>query len=258
MNELRLTLSIVSHGQRDLVCALLRDLDRNVRTPLCAILTENIPESSFRALPSCGFPLEVLRNARLKGFGANHNGAFARCNTELFCVLNPDIRIESDPFGALLDAMREPSLAAIAPNVIDPLGRSEDHARSFPTIWEITGKALGLSRSRITTAGREIYHPDWIAGMFVLFRSTAFAKVGGFDEGYFLYYEDVDICARFRELGLRVAVCPSVHVVHAARRSSHRDLRYSLRHARSAARFFLRRPAQALGLKRLGSQVDLT
>ena len=76
----------------------------------------------------------------------------------------------------------------------------------------------------------------------MLLRSSTFESIGGFDERYFLYYEDVDLCARLRLLGLEVAQTPGAFVTHHARRASHRDLRYLRLHARSMIKFFLSRP----------------
>ena len=73
--------------------------------------------------------------------------------------------------------------------------------------------------------------------MFMLFRSEAFAAVGGFDERYFLYYEDADICRRLQGAGRPVVYVPAAEVVHDARRASRRDPRLALHHAASAWRF---------------------
>jgi GT2 family glycosyltransferase len=85
------------------------------------------------------------------------------------------------------------------------------------------------------------FSPDWIAGMFMLFRSELFREVGGFDERYFLYYEDVDLCFRLRQHGYEVILVPDARAVHFAQRQSHRNLRYLLWHVRSLVRFLLLR-----------------
>ena len=84
-------------------------------------------------------------------------------------------------------------------------------------------------------------YPDWVAGMFMVLRSETFRAAGGFDEGYFLYYEDVDLCWRLQRSGLRAALLPTVRAIHDARRSSHRKLRYLLWHGKSMLRFFAKR-----------------
>lgn len=246
-----LTLSIVSHGQASLVADLLEDLAQCVTTPLRVILTLNLPEPDTawrrRDYP---FEVEVIRNPSRKGFGANHNAALARTHTRLFCVLNPDIRLRADPFPVLASALEELTTGVAAPAVTDPELVPEDHARDFPSLFALVAKAFGSRPHTLAPSGQAIYHPDWVAGMFMLFRSDTLRALGGFDERYFLYYEDVDLCARMRARGLEVAVCPAAAVIHAARRESRRNPRYALWHLRSALRFLASQPRIALGLRR--------
>jgi hypothetical protein len=78
---------------------------------------------------------------------------------------------------------------------------------------------------------------DWVAGMFMLFAKKTFERLNGFNERYFLYYEDVDICARLNLAGLKVMVNPAARVVHYAQHSSHRSLKYLRWHISSLYRF---------------------
>lgn len=238
-NEL-VSVSVVSHGQGDLVATLLGDFAAKVRTPIEFLLTVNIPETLPFDPVRLDFPLRILTNTRPKGFGANHNAAFWESRGRYFCVLNPDIRLEHDPFPALVDCLKEPRTGVVAPVIRDPVGRLEDHVRSFPTPWTILHKAL-FGRGLDDAIGTE--YPDWVAGMFMLFPREVFDEIGGFDERYFLYYEDVDLCARLAAGGRRVRVCHAVSAIHAARRESRRSLRYMRWHLSSMLRFFLRRAA---------------
>ena len=245
------TLSVVSHGQGELVAALIADLERCVTTPIRVILTENVPDSRW-SRPGSGYPfeIEVIENRVPKGFGANHNAALTRARTSYFCILNPDIRLVANPFPLLCDALADGRIGVAAPLVTNSGLEPEDHAREFPSVFTLFAKALGSRPSTPPPVSGATYYPDWIAGMFMLFRSETLRSLGGFDEKYFLYYEDVDLCARLRERDLEVAVCPAVSVIHAARRASRRNLRYAYWHLSSAVRFFVSRPAIALGLHR--------
>ena len=78
---------------------------------------------------------------------------------------------------------------------------------------------------------------DWVAGMFVVFRRSAFEAVGGFDERYFMYMEDADICRRLRAVGYEVIVDKATIAVHDARRASRANLQHLRWHLRSALRF---------------------
>jgi len=235
------TVSVVSHGQISLVKQLLEDLSRYCSSELKVILTHNIPELEPAAPQPSKHRLEVVVNEHPRGFGANHNAAFRRCATPLFCVVNPDIRLKSDPFPTLAAALAEPRIAAVGPLVRDPQGNPEDSARKFPT-------ARSLLRKLVTAPSGPDYpvdggplEVDWVAGMFMTFRADAFNAVGGFDERFFLYYEDVDICHRLRGAGYAVVYDPRASVIHNARRASRRDPRLMAIHAASGLRYLLRR-----------------
>jgi len=233
-----ITVSVVSHGQRDLVARLLGDL------AVCScvseiILTQNVPEGEIVCPTSLLSRIRFIRNDRPLGFAANHNQAFRLCGNPMFAVLNPDIRFEGDPFPQLMDAIAVSGAAIVAPAVRNPHGALEDSVRRFPTFLGLLTKAVRLSSGKIHfDAGSEPFCPDWVAGMFMLFRRDAYADLAGFDEGFFLYYEDVDICVRAWLAGMKIVVCPSVSVVHDARRDSHRSIRHMRWHLTSMARYF--------------------
>lgn len=202
------------------------------------IVTRNIPESlAFVG----GDRVMLIDNTIPKGFGANHNAAFRHCSAPYFCPLNPDIALQGNPFGRLLSEIEATGASLAAPLVISPAGCIEDSMRLFPSFFSLMRKILGGADGRYPLAvGQASFHPEWVAGMFMLFRSQDFARLGGFDEDFFLYYEDVDICVRTWKQGMKITACPQVSVVHDARRDSHRSSRHLSWHLASMARYFLK------------------
>ena len=235
------TVSVVSHGHGALIAALLQDLAA-LDEPLRVLLTYNVPEEPLRIPHGIASRTTVVSNPQPAGFGTNHNAAFRLCETEFFCVINPDVRLPANPFPVLLSYLREPTVGLAAPAVLNPNGHIESTGRAFPTVPGLLQKAAGGSDGRTHfELGSPPVQPDWIAGMFLLLRSDAFASIGGFDEGYYVYYEDVDLCARLRHAGYELLLCPESTIVHAARRSSHRQPRFMLWHLQSMLRYFVRR-----------------
>jgi len=232
-----ITVSVVSHGQGELVAALLADLARCTCVSE-VLVTQNLPEGEIACPESLWPRLRLIRNERPKGFAANHNQAFQHCGTPLFAVLNPDIRLDGDPFPQLIEALTACNAGVIAPAVHNPNGAIEDSARYFPTLAQLFAKLLGLGDGRVAPDGQAPLAVDWTAGMFMLVRADVFRGIGGFDEGFFLYYEDVDFCARSWKAGYRVVLHPGVFVIHAAQRASRRRLRYMAWHASSMIRYF--------------------
>jgi len=230
--------SIVSHGQAELASRLLEDLARWGAPDLTITVLSNVPEPAPLIPPTLASRTERLVNEARSGFGANHNQVFRRCSAPYFCVLNPDVRLRSDPFPALLQALADPAVAVAAPAAVDPQGRIQDNARRLPSPLGIAGKLFSAPAGPDYPRAGGTVSVDWVAGFFMLFRAEAFRRMGGFDERYFLYYEDIDLCTRLRLAGQRIAWLPQVTVVHDARRRSHRSPRYLMWHLRSIARFF--------------------
>lgn len=237
-----ISISVVSHGQGALVYQLLSDLAQISReTGFEVILTKNIPEQLPFAIDGYPFSIKVIENNSPKGFGANHNQAFMSALGEYFCVVNPDIRIAEEPFPRLLSTLTNENVGIVAPQVVDPDGVLEDSVRRFPTPLSLMAKLFRINDGRYSVPhDGKPYAADWVGGMFMLFRTEDYKLVNGFDEAYFLYYEDVDICTRLWKKGRQVMANPSVLVTHDARRTSRHDLRYVMWHIESMARYLLK------------------
>jgi GT2 family glycosyltransferase len=235
------SVSIVSHGHDDLVTSLLSQLVEYNEHITKVIITHNIPGNINYS--NVAFPFEVIHitNREPLGFGENHNRAFENCCTEYYCVMNPDIILKDDPFGELLACSVEKKIAIIAPVIENIQGDIEDSARYFPTPFDLL-KKIFRSYDGIfpTDTNKNLIFPEWVGGMFMLIKRAQYEALSGFDESYFLYYEDVDLCLRAWRSGNGVALCKSAVVVHDARRTSHRKLKFLKWHMTSALRFFIK------------------
>jgi N-acetylglucosaminyl-diphospho-decaprenol L-rhamnosyltransferase len=235
-----LSISIVSHLQGAMVASLLEDIQRVGPGPaLEVILTLNLPEKLPFQPKDFPFPVAIIQNPRPLGFGTNHNRAFRRATGAYFAVLNPDLRLAENPFPILCASLEGGNpVGVIAPGVEEDGRRIADNARRFPTPIRIFKRILrSARRSDYPPAGRPI-PVEWLAGLFLLFPSQVFAAINGFDERYFLYCEDVDLCARLRLAGYEVLWDPRVSVIHQAQRHSHRRLNHLKWHVVSLIRFF--------------------
>lgn len=237
-HQMIITISVVSHGQMPLILNLMHDLQKLCSDqPIELILTLNTPEAITFDSSTYSYPIQVIENKLPKGFGANHNQAFERARGDYFCVVNPDIRLRDCPLPILIGCLQDPKIGAVAPGVLSPSGSLEDSARHFPTFKRIFGKLFQGQPAPDYALFGKCVDVDWVAGMFMVFDRRVYQKIGGFNERYFLYYEDVELCARLQLAGLRVVVEPSAQVVHHAQRSSHRNLKYLRWHIGSLLRF---------------------
>lgn len=232
----QISVSIVSHSHGTMVVDLVQQLLRCSEVSQ-VLVTCNVPEALD--LPSDP-RIRRIDNKLPKGFGANHNAAFALCHAPYYCVLNPDVHLGNNPFPVLLDCLGD-SVALCAPLVTSPDGAIEDSARRFPSFMGLFAKLCGVSDGRYRYGRNDDpFSPEWVAGMFMLFQAADYKALGGFDEKYFLYYEDVDLCVRLWRTGRRIEFCPRAVVVHAAQRASHRDPHHLAWHVSSMVRYFLR------------------
>lgn len=230
-----IAVSIVSHGHGEMVWSLVPQI---LACPEISklFLTINIPEN----VPEFPDPrVVIVRNESPKGYGANHNAAFKLNKYPCFCVLNPDIIFTGNPFPELLRGMGGSNVGLIAPLILGGSGQPEDSMRVFLTPWSLLKRVLGIELGAYVLAkDRAAIHPDWIAGMFMLFSSKAYSLVNGFDERYFMYCEDADICTRLWKSGYTIVGCLSTSVIHNAQRASHRSFKHLSWHARSMIRYF--------------------
>lgn len=227
-----ITVSLVSHGHDMPVAELVAQI---MAQPLVTrvVLTLNVPQTL--TLPDDD-GLVVINNATPKGFGENHNQAFVHAVGKYFVVLNPDVGLTPGLFDALVACQQATSAAVVAPSVLGTDGSPQNSWRRFPTVHSLMLKAMGRDSS-MTKPLRPVTYPDWVAGMCMLFDANAFRQLGGFDKRYFLYYEDVDICARAWLQGMLVAGCSKARLVHDGQLASHRQWRHLRWHLASMLRY---------------------
>jgi GT2 family glycosyltransferase len=184
------------------------------------------------------------------GYGAAINDGAQCTSGSHLAVLNPDVRFFTDDVvPRLMRHFEEGSVAIAAPALQLLDGRLQDSARRTPTPLNL------LIRRRIDPDRGAIRAPgdvDWVVGACFIVRRDVWDAVGGFDERYFLYFEDVDLCTRIRRAGWTVRFDPGVVAEHAWQGASRKSIMApaTRHHIRSAARFFASNPYCLVGLDR--------
>ena len=207
-------ISIVNHQNRDLVRACLGTLPdacRGLRWQ--ATVIDNLSQDGSLEMLAAEFPeVAVIANRLRLGFGANHNQVLHRLvadgSARHVLVLNDDTELAAEAVTRMVAALdRRPVLGAVVPTVLDGRGRPSATRLAYPTArsW------LRTDRCDVT----ELPDPQgWLQGACLALRVAALRQVGGFDERYFLFYEDVDLSRRLVEAGWSLGVCPEATVVH--------------------------------------------
>ncbi len=171
-------------------------------------------------------PLTIVESGRNGGFAAGCNLGWRAGSAPVVLFLNPDARITPDAVRSLATALvADPSLGAIGPLIRDDDGHLDPSQRSFPGLVTTWAQALFLHRvfpdaawtdelERRPEAYAAPGRPDWISGACLMTTRQVLERIGGWDERFFLYCEDTDICRRVRHLGLEVGFDPSVECGH--------------------------------------------
>jgi len=201
--------------------------------------------------------LRVLRNGANLGFGPACNRGAAIAGGDLLMFLNPDCRLATDAVSSLrahlASSMR---IGLLGVCVLDADGApARGNRRRDPTLrrvlattsrldrWQSRWPALAGVEMPTDKAGARpaVEDVEAVSGACMLLPRDAFDRVEGFDEGYFLHVEDLDLCRRVRDAGLRVAIANDVHVVHVQGSSSRHRPFFVARHKwRGMWRYFLK------------------
>jgi len=236
-----ITLSVVSHGNAEQIGHLLASLQKQEQatTRFQLIITDNLNNDLPDFDPAPWASLHILRNNQQLGFAQNHNNAFKISKGSYFAILNPDLIFERPVFEQLIISLHKYQANVIAPKIVDENGTVQDSFRAMPSLFEIIRRRLpGYKFTPYQPDHNGLIHPDWIAGMFWLMKADVYRQLGGMDEKYRLYLEDVDFCTRARLKGMKLLVDSQIQIRHDAQRSSRRKLYYLFLHIQSALRFF--------------------
>ncbi|MGZ4333815.1 MAG: glycosyltransferase family 2 protein, partial [Gaiellaceae bacterium] len=208
------SISLVNANSRELLLACLESL-QGVEAEV--VVLDNASEDGSAAAVRERFPaVRVIEQAHRAGFGANNNTVIRATSGRYVFLLNADTT--SDDWGldrmvAHLDA--NPRVAALGPRLVHPDGRQQASAWRFPTPGVAARGLLTLGRLFVVQSTGEVARDvDWATAAALLVRREALDDVGVFDEEFFMYSEETDLCLRLRRAGWRIQYFPSVTVVH--------------------------------------------
>ena len=208
------SVSLVNTNSRELLLACLDSL-RGVDAEI--VVLDNASEDGSAAAVRERYPdARLIEQRHRAGFGANHNTVIRATTGRYVFILNEDTT--SDDWGfermvAHLDA--NPRVAALGPRLVYPDGREQASSWRFPSPAACLLGLLTLGRAGILqSGGTETRDVDWAMAAALLVRRAALDEVGLFDEDFFIYSEETDLCRRLRGAGWRTQFFPSVTVVH--------------------------------------------
>jgi N-acetylglucosaminyl-diphospho-decaprenol L-rhamnosyltransferase len=220
----RLDVVVVAYRCRDHLRRCLASVERHAPADTRVCVVDNDSRDGTVKMVRGEFPsVSLIESGENAGFARATNRGIAAGSAPYVLALNPDTELREDTLGTLLELMDEhPEIGIAGPRLEQPDG-TFDHAsrRSFPTVLGALGHFSGVGRrfergrlAQYRAPEVERGPVDAVNGAFMLIRRAALERVGLFDEGYWMYMEDLDLCFRFKEAGWITWYEPSVSAVH--------------------------------------------
>ncbi len=265
---MRLIVSLVTHEPDEALLgrtleslnaalATLADIDTRVLVVLNGRETRGtlIEQVAEAGLNHTADSVSVDKPGKNLGFGRAHNRALALMDTpgpeDFFLFLNPDVLQRPDALKQALDYLHaHPEVVALSPRAEFEDGTRQYLCKRYPSLLDFVlrgfapaslrrlfARRLAAYEMRGLTEDQPVTDVELISGCYLLCRAGPLCRLGGFDAGYFLYFEDYDLSMRLREFG-RLAYVPAVHIVHAGGHAARKGWRHRWLFMRSAARFF--------------------
>jgi N-acetylglucosaminyl-diphospho-decaprenol L-rhamnosyltransferase len=209
---MKLSILIVNYNGRAVLPGCLRSLNANVPTDYEVIVADNCSTDGSAEMVESDYPwVKLIRCATNGGFAAGNNVAAGAATGSALLLLNPDTELTESIAPALQVLSANPEIGVLTIRALERDGTEQPCVGRFPT-------PLGLAKLRtlFRHVGREhgVTFVDWVQGSFLLTSRENWQALGGLDERFFMYAEDLDFCKRTRDRGLSVAYVPTVSYVH--------------------------------------------
>lgn len=244
-----ITASIVTFhtGHKD----LSRLIDCVMKSPIDKLfIIDNSSNDELREFVSDNPKIHYIHSINL-GYGSGHNIAIKKAieiDADYHVVLNPDIYWNGDVIGELVRYMdANPDVGQVMPKIVYPDGGTQFLCKLLPTPFDLIGRRFIPVKSYQHkhdydyelhwTGYDKIMEVPSLSGCFMLMRVSVLERTGGFDERYFMYAEDLDLCRRIGESS-RTMFFPGVSVVHEYDKGSYKNARLLRYHVRSIIKYF--------------------
>ena len=164
------------------------------------------------------------------GFGGGHNLVLERLDSRFHAIVNPDILLRMDALDTLMQFMDREQVGMSVPRIVDEEGKLQAVYRRELTVWDMFLRMFFKGACKKRQAYHTMQDMDYetafpvpfAQGSFLVIRTDLFRRLGGFDERFFLYMEDADLCRRVNEVST-LFYCPDAEVVHKWERGSHKN-----------------------------------
>jgi len=211
-------------------------------------IIDNSPSNEFKNKIQ-NDSVEYIYSNKNIGFGMGHNSILHKLTSKnkYHLILNPDVSFHPEILEKLVLKMESSeSLSMIAPRVLNTNNKLLYTARRYPNLFELIFRFLGIFK-KFTSTGeyknqnhKKSFSPDFVQGSFMLFKTDDLLQLNGFDNRFFMYMEDVDICRRIDQLGKKKLFYPKVEIIHTHRKGSTKSIKLFIIHISSIIKYFMK------------------
>lgn len=215
---IELSVVIVTYNSGRSITDCLKSIAKNIKVPLeIVVVDNNSTDDTVKKINDCGVRVKLIELDENKGFSKGNNiGAEATLGKLLF-FLNPDTKITKFDFGEVESLLKKPENGMVAPKLVLPSGQTQKSVTHLPTIknafleYWLGVKNIYKEYAPDTNLPVEV---EAVYGAALILRKDLFTKIGKFNEKYFLYFEDLDLCRALKDSGYKIIYLPSVVIEH--------------------------------------------
>lgn len=223
---------IVSWNVRELLANCLRSVLAQTGLALQVIVVDSASSDGSPELVAEQFPqVELVACQENVGFPRGNNLGLERANGRFILLLNPDTIVHGDALARMVSYLQQnPAVGVVGPQLLNDDGSVQSSRRCFPTLWTALFESTWLQPLAPQAVLDHYYARDvgdgatavvqWVMGACLMTRQEVVAQVGGLDEAYFMYSEELDYCRRIHEAGWQVVYYPEAQVTHLSGKSS--------------------------------------
>ena len=243
---------IINWNTRELLRSCLNSVQTDSQMMAEIIVVDNGSADGSQEMIREEYPEVVLiENKKNLGFARANNVGIKRMSRKYACLVNSDVVILQGCMAALVHYMNEnKEVGVVGPKVLWPNMTVQDSCRKYPTLWNNLCESMRLNmlfpKSDIFSSEHMMYFEhdrlmevDGIVGCFMMIRKDVLDRVGLFDEQYFIYSEEIDLCKRIKEHGWRIIFNPEGEIIHYGRGSSSKEpLAFALEQQKSKIQYW--------------------
>ncbi|MCC6606378.1 MAG: glycosyltransferase family 2 protein [Anaerolineae bacterium] len=227
-----LSIIIVSWNVRELLANCLRSVLAQTGLALQVIVVDSASSDGSPELVAEQFPqVELVACQENVGFPRGNNLGLERANGRFILLLNPDTIVHGDALARMVSYLQQhPAVGVVGPQLLNDDGSVQSSRRRFPTLWTAVFESTWLQPFAPQAVLDHYYVRDvgdgetavveWVMGACLMTRQEVVAQVGGLDEAYFMYSEELDYCRRIHQAGWQVVYYPEAQVTHLSGKSS--------------------------------------